>query len=164
MALHPISRPESSPAAEPRLEHDARAGYEGLVATRRLLSEASAAIAREPNRMGAWRLVASALEARRSFQVHTGICNSDAGPLLHLLDTRPELGPKLQSLLDGHARIFAALDNLIARATATRGDNADAVEVLRSASTSAQATLAAYEIRFHELAFEWSNRDIGGEA
>lgn len=166
MALHPISRPESNPAATPapRIERDARAGYEGLVATRRLLTEANIAIAREPNRMGAWRLVANALEARKSFQVHTGICNSDAGPFLHLLESRPELGSSLQALFDDHARIFTAIDQLIARATATRGDNAEAVEVLRSSAASAQATLAAYEIRFHELAFEWANRDIGGEA
>jgi hypothetical protein len=164
MALHPVSRPQANPDLSPAIERDARAGYEGLVATRRLLSEASNAIAREPNRMGAWRLVANALEARKAFQVHTGICNSEAGPLLHLLDSRPELGPSLQALFDDHARIFGAIDHLIARATATRGDNQGAVEILRAASASAQASLSAYEIRFHDLAFEWANRDIGGES
>ncbi len=166
MALHPISRPEPNPSsiAAARDERDARIGYEALVAARRLLSDASQAIAREPNRMGAWRLVANALEARKAFQVHTSICNSDSGPLLHLASTRPDLGSSLQGLFDDHVRIFSALDQLISRATATRGDNTESIEVLRSVVATSQTHMAAYEGRFHELAFEWANRDIGGEA
>lgn len=137
-------------------------GQNSLPATRHLLADASTAIAREPNRMGAWRMLGAALEARKAFQTHMGLCRSPYGPLLHVAEERPWLRPMVDRVFAEQERILARLDDLIARAARARGSSDDSARDLRASAVHCDAAVAAYEGRFHGLAFEWVNREIGG--
>ncbi|MDZ7729140.1 MAG: hypothetical protein U5Q44_13615 [Dehalococcoidia bacterium] len=137
-------------------------GHDSLPATRHLLADASTAIAREPNRMGAWRMLGAALEARKAFQTHMGLCRSRYGPLLHVAEERPWLRPTVDRILAEQDRILARLDDLIARAARNKGSSDDSTHDLRASAVHCDAAVAAYERRYHGLAFEWVNREIGG--
>lgn len=137
-------------------------GHDGLPATRHLLSEASRAIAREPNRMGAWRMLGAALEARKAFQSHMSLCRSPYGPLLHVAEERPWLRPAIDRLFSDQQQVLARLDDLIARTARDKGSSEHSAQDLRVGAVHCDAVLAAYERRYHGLAFEWVNREIGG--
>jgi hypothetical protein len=139
-------------------------GHESLSISRSLISDAAAAIAREPNRMGAWRMVGSVLEARKAFQSHITLCRSAHGPLLHLVDSNPRLHASVEKLLAEHQNLVARFDGLIAIASREKATNAGSARRLRVAAVHCDAALAAYERRFHDIVYEWANREIGGEA
>jgi hypothetical protein len=154
MTLHPASELTASRAE----------GHESLSTCRRLVETASNAIAHEPNRMGAWRLVGALLDARKAFQSHMALCRSSHGPLVHIGESSPRLQPAVHKVLDDHRNIIARFDDLIALASREKATNAGSARRLRVAAVHADAALAAYERRFHDIVYEWSNRDLGGEA
>lgn len=155
MALHPLSRTTAQPLAE---------GPDSLTTSRSLISSAASAIAQEPNRMGSWRMVGAILEARKAFQSHITLCRSGEGPLLHIAETAPRLQTAVRKLLAEHDNIIARFDGLIALASREKVTNAGSARRLRVAAVHCDAALGAYERRFHEIVFEWSHRDLGGEA
>lgn len=155
MALHPVSKSGG---------HNHANDNESLGIARTLLGEAATAIAREPNRMGSWRMVGSLLEARKAFQSHVALCRSSRGPLLHLPESAPHLQPALSRILAEHDNVVARIDALIALASREKVSSAASARRLRVAAVHCDAALAAYARRFHEIVFEWSHRDLGGEA
>lgn len=150
--------------ARPSPSRNASEAYESLRAARALLAEAGNSVVREPNRMGAWRLVASALQARKALTVHGNICASDGGPLLHLAEARPRLIPAVGHLAEDRHRLISRIDALVALANQAKVTGTGSAQRLRAESARLMAALGAYERRFHAIAFEWANRDIGGEA
>ena len=155
MTLQEISNPPAATTTN---------GHDSLPACRKLVAGAATAIAREPNRMGAWRLVGSMLEARKAFQSHIALSRSPQGPLLHLAEGSPRLHAYLRKLFAEHGKILARFDNLIATANREKADHPGPANKLRASAAHCNAALAAYERRFHEVVFEWSHRDLGGEA
>lgn len=137
-------------------------GHDSLPATRSLVGDAAVAIAREPNRMGAWRMLGAALEARKAFQSHMALCKSHYGPLLHMGEERPWLQPAIRRLQTDQERILAGLDRLISLAARNKTAADSAAHELRAAAAQCSATIGAYEAHYHALVFEWVNRDIGG--
>lgn len=105
-----------------------------------------------------WQLAAGLLAARTALVKHAGACSSEYGPLSHLVEARPRLGPAVERALNDHTILQREIDRLISRV------NKNDVQ----AGHDRPARLLAGAIRAHQrrvtaIAFEWANRDIGGE-
>lgn len=105
-----------------------------------------------------WQLAAGLLAARTALVKHAGVCSSEYGPLSHLVEARPRLGPAVDRALKDHTILQRETDRLIAQ---VNKNNARA-EYGRRARALAYA-IRAHQRRVTAIAFEWANRDIGGE-
>jgi hypothetical protein len=127
-------------------------GPESLPLARTLMNDAIAAIRREPNRMGAWRMVGAVLEARKAFKTHIALCNSPYGPLLPLTEGRPDLDPAVRHLLGEHAALVRCFDDLITFANRDKAKSPASVKAIQDAVNGCADALAAYEERYRALA------------
>jgi hypothetical protein len=125
------------------------------------LQDAAQALRQDGGRMGLWRYLGSALNARKALTSHASACGSVNGPLLHIVDARPRLRPRVQRCLNDHVRLLTLVDGIIHDA---RGDAGAGPESLRNRAIACSTAVAAHGRRVRTTAFEWAYRDIGGEA
>lgn len=128
-------------------------GSESLPLTRTLVENAVSAIQREPNRMGAWRLVGAALEARKAFKTHIALCHSAYGPLMRLASERADMDHAARRLLDEHAGLVACLDDLISMANRDKASTPAAARALKETALGCAEAFDAYERRYRALVF-----------
>lgn len=129
------------------------AGEESLPLARTLLENAVSAIKREPNRMGAWRLVGATLEARKAFKTHVSLCSSPHGPLARAASQGPELAARSGVLLSEHRELMACLDDLITMANREKGATPAAARALCAMAEGCTVAIDGYERRYRELIF-----------
>jgi hypothetical protein len=117
------------------------------------------AVLREPqSSLRRWRCLSEILAARKAFLNHSTVCTSADGPVAHLLKQKPRLTADVGRLGDDHVEIRHAFDGLIARASRQDGLDISPAEIDVLARR-----LAKHKFTSTGLAFEWANRDIGGE-
>lgn len=135
-----------------------RTAYLSLESAIQSLESATASLASDPSRLGRWRVLGELLAARKAFQNHSGACSSPNGPFLHVVNQKPRLQSRVRKIINDHGRIQAVLDRLIARIS---GDSAGAIE--QGEFTRIMSAMRSHQLKSAEVAFEWANRDIGGE-
>ncbi len=122
------------------------------------VQRAHAVLNEAPSNLRRWRCLSELLAARKAFLNHAIVCTSADGPVAHLLLQKPRLTADVDRLGDDHIQIRREFDGLIARTSRQGGLDLSPVEVELLARR-----LAKHKFTSTGLAFEWANRDIGGE-
>ena len=144
----------TTPSAHP-LDPPLRAAFVSL-------QDAAQTLRQDPGRMGVWRYLGSALNARKALTSHASACSSTNGPLLHIEDARPRLRTRVQRCLNDHERLLSLLDDVILDARASEAGTS--VDQLRNRAIACATAVASHGRRVRTTVFEWAYRDIGGEA
>ena len=136
----------------------ARTASASLEAAVRSVESAKAILDDSPSSLRRWRCLSELLVARKAFLNHSAVCTSEGGPLLHLVDQKPRLNAHICRLRSEHDELRRDFDNLIARASRQEGQDLDSSEIGLLGQRLDRPRFTSTG-----LAFEWANRDIGGE-
>jgi hypothetical protein len=145
--LAETARPTVARTASASLE----AACSSLATARSILEEPRSSLQR-------WRSLSELLVARKAFVNHSAACASESGPLVHLVAQKPRLTTRVARLDDDHSHIRRQFDRLIAGAS-----RQDSIDIDSSELDLLGRSLGKHQSMSTSLAFEWANRDIGGE-